>query len=95
MLPRSQVATAAGLPTICEWNSLARVGCLIGDGPVDDDLLRRTADYVVKILRGASPGDLPVEGPSIIGLAVNLKTARTLDLELPSSLLARADEVIE
>jgi putative ABC transport system substrate-binding protein len=88
-------ATAAGLPTICEWNALARVGCLIGYGPVDDDLRRRTADYVVKILRGASPSDLPIEGPSIIGLAVNLKTARTLGIELPSSLLARADEIIE
>jgi putative tryptophan/tyrosine transport system substrate-binding protein len=91
----AESATAAGLPTMCEWDFMARDGCLIGYGPVNQDLRRRTAYDVAQILRGKPPGELPIERPSSFALAINLKTAKALGVQLSPSFLAGADEVIE
>jgi putative ABC transport system substrate-binding protein len=83
------------LPAIYEWKAFAQSGGLISYGAVVGDVYRRAAGYVDKILRGAKPGDLPVEGSKGTELVVNLKTAKELGLTIPPSILARAGEVIE
>jgi putative tryptophan/tyrosine transport system substrate-binding protein len=89
------LALGARLPTMSANPTHVEVGALMSYAPNGPALFRRAADYVDKILRGAKPGDLPVEQPTKFDLVVNLITARALGLEIPPTLLARADEVIE
>jgi len=94
----TEIARMAGherLPTVCEWREMARAGCLLGYGPNLVELRHRTADYVVRILNGAAPGDLPIEGPTRFEFAVNARTAQKIGVVLLPSILLRADEVIE
>ncbi len=95
---RRQIAELAGttkLPAIYGYREHVEEGGLISYGPDSRDQYRRAAIYVDKILRGAKPAELPVEQPTKLELLISLKTARTLGIEVPPSLLARADEVIE
>ena len=83
------------LPAVYAWREYADVGGLMSYGPDLADLYRRAATYVDKILKGANPSDLPVEQPTKFQLVVNLKTAKTLRLTIPPSVLARADQIID
>jgi putative tryptophan/tyrosine transport system substrate-binding protein len=83
------------LPAIFQWPEIAEAGALLGYGPRFTDMYRQRARIVVKILRGAKPADLPVVQPTKFEFVINLVTARALGLEVPPTLLARADEVIE
>jgi ABC-type uncharacterized transport system substrate-binding protein len=96
-LLRERIAEAAlkhRLPAMSDAVEYAQAGSLLSYGPNIADLYRRAAIYVDKILRGASPGDLPVEQPSEFRFVVNMKTARAIGVTIPQSLLVRADEVI-
>ena len=90
-----QLADHWQLPAVYQVNHFARIGGLMSYSANYDDLLRLAALYVDRLLRGASPADLPVEQPTRLELQVNLKTAKKLGLTIPDSVLARADEVIE
>jgi putative ABC transport system substrate-binding protein len=89
------VAARHRLPAIYTWREFAPDGGLITYGIDRIDLYRRAAPYVDRILRGAKPADLPVQQPSKFELTINLRTAKTLGLTIPQTLLASADEVIE
>ena len=89
------LAVGARLPTIYNGKEYVEAGGLMSYGPNYPHLFRRAADFVDKILRGAKPGDFPVEQPTKFDFAINLTTAKAIGLTIPPSLLARADEVIE
>jgi putative ABC transport system substrate-binding protein len=91
----AELATTSRLPTICGWRKWIVAGCLLSYGPYPEDMYRRAADYVDKILKGAKPADLPVERPTKFELVINLKTAKALGLTIPPALLQRADQVID
>jgi putative tryptophan/tyrosine transport system substrate-binding protein len=83
------------LPVVTAWREFVESGCLLSYGPNRVFQMRRVAEYVEKIMAGAKPEDLPVERPTQFELVINLKIAKAIGLELPPTLLARADEVIE
>jgi putative tryptophan/tyrosine transport system substrate-binding protein len=89
------LALGARLPTIYSTRAFLEAGGLMSYGANNADLFRRAADYVDKILRGAKPGEIPVEQPTKFELGINLKTAKALGLTIPEAFLLRADEVIE
>jgi ABC-type uncharacterized transport system substrate-binding protein len=91
----AEVAAAKKLPTVYGYREHVEAGGLISYGVNLDSCFHRAAYYVDRILKGTKPGDLPVEFPTRVELLINLKTAKALGLEVPPTLLARADEVIE
>jgi putative tryptophan/tyrosine transport system substrate-binding protein len=91
----ADLALEARLPTVCEWADMAHQGCLIGYGPSRIALRKRMADQIAQIFRGVAPGDIPIEQPTAFEFALNLRVAKSLDLIVPSTVQARADEVIE
>ena len=88
-------AAAHRLPAVYPFRYHVTDGGLISYGPESIDPYRRAASYVDRILKGEKPADLPVQAPTKYELVINLKTAKTLGLDLPASVLARADEGIE
>ena len=89
------LAARSRLPAVYGVREFAEVGGLMSYGPNIADQFRRAATYVDKILKGAKPGDLPIEQPTKFELVVNLKAAKALGLTIPSSVLQRADQVID
>jgi ABC-type uncharacterized transport system substrate-binding protein len=91
----ADLASTHRLPTMYEFRSFAAAGGLMSYGAEISDIFRRAATYVDRLLKGAKPADLPVERPTKFELVINRKTAQTLGLEIPQSLLRQADQVIE
>ena len=90
-----KLASKAPLPATYGHRAFVDEGGLMSYGPSPGDLFRRSAGYVDKILKGAKPGDLPIEQPTRFELIVNLKTAKALGIAIPQSILLQADEVIK
>jgi ABC-type uncharacterized transport system substrate-binding protein len=90
-----KLAAQHRLPAVYPYRFFVDAGGLISYGPNLLDGYRRSAGYVDRILKGEKPGNLPVQAPTKYELVINLKTAKTLGLDVPQTLLARADEVIE
>jgi putative ABC transport system substrate-binding protein len=83
------------VPLMAEFRLITEAGGLMSYGPNQVDMWRRAATYVDKVFKGANPAELPVEQPTKFELVVNLRTAREIGIELPTSILLRADELIE
>ena len=93
--PIAEITARQRMPSLHGIREFVAAGGLMSYGANIADLFRRAADYVDKILKGAKPADLPVQQPTKFELVINLKTAKALGITIPSSLLARANEVIE
>ena len=89
------MAAEYGLPAIYQWKETVEAGGLVSYGPNLAAMWRQSAVIIAKVLKGAKPADVPVEQPTKLELVVNFRTAKSLDLTIPSSVLLRADEVIE
>jgi ABC-type uncharacterized transport system substrate-binding protein len=91
----ADLALAYRLPAMFGFREFTEMGGLVSYGASNTGMWRRAASYVDRILKGSSPGDLPIEQPTRFDLVVNLKTAKELGLEIPPNVIARADDVIE
>jgi putative ABC transport system substrate-binding protein len=90
-----EVATKSRIPLAGGWGAWARAGGLLSFGPNTDQMGRRAVDYLDKILKGVKPADLPIQQPTRFELIINAKAAKAIGIDVPPTLLARADEVIE
>jgi putative ABC transport system substrate-binding protein len=91
----AELALKSRMPLMSQFSQMVEAGGLLSYGPDLNDLFRRAGSYVHRILKGARPGDLPIEQPSKYELVLNLRTAKALGLSIPQSLVLRADQVIE
>jgi putative tryptophan/tyrosine transport system substrate-binding protein len=95
-IPRiMEFAQTNRIPVAGGWGAWARAGGLLSFGPNSNEMARRTAEYVDKVLKGAKPAELPIQQPTKFELIINAKAAKAMGIDVPPTLLARADEVIE
>jgi putative ABC transport system substrate-binding protein len=95
-IPRiTEFAKANRIPLAGGWGAWARAGGLLSFGPNVNEMARRTAEYVDKVLKGAKPAELPIQQPTKFELVINVKAGKAMGIDVPPTLLARADEVIE
>ena len=90
-----ELSRAAKIPAICQFRNMVEAGCLASYGITIAELYELSADQVARLLKGAKPGDLPIEQPKKFELNINRKMAKTLGLSVPQSVLLRADSVLE
>jgi len=90
-----ELSLATKIPAICQWRNMVEVGCLASYGITLTELYELSADQIAKLLKGAKPGDLPIEQPRTFELNINGKTAKALGLSIPQSVLLRADRVLQ